>query len=62
MASLPANVHVSSHPCVAAKMSKLRSQETVNARDTKALIHEIALMVGCEALAQAFELTPNGTV
>ena len=59
--SLPLNVHVSTHPCVRAKLSQLRSKET-NARDTKALLHEIALMVGCEALAACLENVPTGTV
>ncbi len=59
--SLPLNVHVSTHPCVRAKLSQLRSKET-NARDTKALVHEISLMVGCEALAACLENVPTGTV
>lgn len=59
--SLPLNVHVSIHPCVRAKLSQLRSKET-NARETKALVHEIALMVGCEALAACLENVPTGTV
>ncbi|MCJ1298073.1 hypothetical protein MMC08_000862 [Hypocenomyce scalaris] len=41
--SLPANVHVSRHPCLCAKLSQLRSHNT-NARETKALVHEIALI------------------
>ncbi|GAB7354161.1 hypothetical protein MBLNU459_g4717t1 [Dothideomycetes sp. NU459] len=48
--SLPPNVHVSTHPCLKAKLSQLRSQSTSN-RDTKALVHEIATMIGYEALA-----------
>jgi len=48
--SLPPNVHVSSHPCLQAKLSQLRSA-TTNARETKALIHEISLIVACEATA-----------
>jgi Uracil phosphoribosyltransferase len=47
---LPSNVHVSSHPCLQVKLSQLRDA-TTNSRDTKALVHEIALIVGCEALA-----------
>ncbi|CAG8956178.1 hypothetical protein HYFRA_00012095 [Hymenoscyphus fraxineus] len=47
---LPPNVHRSTHPCLQAKLSQLRSA-TSNARETKALVHEIALIVGCEALA-----------
>lgn len=49
--SLPSNVHVSNHPCLRAKLSQLRSKST-NARDTKTLVHEIALLLGSEALAQ----------
>jgi uracil phosphoribosyltransferase len=48
--SLPPNVHVSSHPCLQAKLSQLRDSAT-NARETKALVHEISLILGCEALA-----------
>ncbi|KAF7559440.1 hypothetical protein G7046_g4725 [Stylonectria norvegica] len=50
--SLPSNVHVSNHPCLKAKLSQLRSR-TVSAREVKALIHEISLIVSCEALATA---------
>ncbi len=48
--SLPPNVHVSNHPCVRAKLSQLRSR-TADARETKSLVHEIALLVGSDALA-----------
>lgn len=48
--NLPPNVHVSTHPCIQAKVSQLRSR-TPNARETKALIHEISLIIGCEATA-----------
>ncbi|KAI1843534.1 hypothetical protein JX265_001883 [Neoarthrinium moseri] len=47
--SLPSNVHVSKHPCLRAKLSLLRSKSTPT-RDTKALVNEIATIVGCEAL------------
>ncbi|TVY71340.1 Uracil phosphoribosyltransferase [Lachnellula suecica] len=50
MAELPPNVHVSSHPCLLGKLSQLRAS-TANARETKALVHEISTIVGCEALA-----------
>jgi len=50
MSKLPSNVHVSRHPCLQVKLSQLRSN-TTNARETKALVHEIALIVGCEATA-----------
>ena len=49
--SLPSNVRVSSHPCLRAKLSQLRSKNT-NARETKTLVHEISLLLGSEALVQ----------
>ncbi|MCJ1481565.1 hypothetical protein MMC06_001724 [Schaereria dolodes] len=58
--SLPSNVHVSKHPCLRAKLSQLRSKDA-NARETKALIHEITLIVGCEALATGLEINSSGT-
>lgn len=58
---LPSNVHVSKHPCLRAKLSQLRSENT-NARETKLLIHEIAVIVACEALADSFEAVPHGAV
>lgn len=60
-ASLPANVHLSTHPCLRAKLSQLRSKDA-NARETKSLVHEIALILGCEALANSLEATSSGTV
>ncbi|POR34277.1 Uracil phosphoribosyltransferase [Tolypocladium paradoxum] len=51
MAPLPPNVHVSQHPCLQAKLSQLRSKAT-DARDAKALVHHIGLIVSCEALAR----------
>lgn len=66
MASLPSNVHVSNHPCLQAKLSQLRSK-SVSARETKSLIHEISLILSCEALATAIsavdgskDVTPLG--
>ncbi|KAI0880782.1 PRTase-like protein [Annulohypoxylon maeteangense] len=53
--SLPSNVHVSKHPCLRAKLSRLRSKRT-ESREVKSLINEIALILGCEALGSA--LTP----
>lgn len=47
--SLPANVHVSQHPCLRAKLSRLRSKQT-QAREVKNLIEEISTILGCEAL------------
>lgn len=61
MNSLPANAHISNHPCVRAKLSQLRSQGT-NAREVKALINEIATIVGVEALGKALEVSDHGTV
>lgn len=58
--SVPSNVHISQHPCLRAKLSKLRSK-TTNARETKTLVHEIALILGAEALAQ-LETHQAGTV
>lgn len=52
---LPPNIHVSKHPCLRVKLSQIRSKDT-NARETKALVHEIALIVGCEALAPVSKL------
>lgn len=59
--ALPPNVHISNHPCLIAKLSQLRSR-TSSARDTKTLVHEIALIIGCEALATATQSTPSGSV
>lgn len=59
-ASLPPNVHVSTHPCLQAKLSQLRAS-TANARETKALVHEISLIVGCEATAAALTSKEEGT-
>ncbi|KAK7918392.1 uracil phosphoribosyltransferase [Apiospora marii] len=53
--SLPSNVHVSRHPCLLGKLSLLRSK-SASTREVKALINEIATIVGVEALASA--LTP----
>ncbi|KAL2181492.1 uracil phosphoribosyltransferase-domain-containing protein [Thermothelomyces heterothallicus CBS 202.75] len=60
MANLPDNVHVSQHPCLLAKLSQLRSQSTPP-RDVKGLIHDIALILGCEALAKELSSTPGPT-
>ena len=58
---LPENVHVSNHPCLLAKLSQLRSNSS-SARDVKALINEISLIVGCEALAKGLTVVPGPTV
>ncbi|KAM7192813.1 uracil phosphoribosyltransferase [Rhypophila sp. PSN 637] len=59
-AQLPKNVHVSNHPCLQAKLSQLRSK-SANARDVKALINEISLILGCEALAKGLTAVPGPT-
>ncbi|KLU89088.1 uracil phosphoribosyltransferase [Magnaporthiopsis poae ATCC 64411] len=56
--SLPANVHVSSHPCLVAKLSQLRSKSTT-AKEVKNLVHEISLIVACEALASSVSAVPG---
>ncbi|OTB02224.1 hypothetical protein M426DRAFT_322802 [Hypoxylon sp. CI-4A] len=50
--SLPSNVHVSKHPCLEAKLSRLRSKGTAS-KEVKSLINDIAVILGCEALAVA---------
>ncbi|KAI9718452.1 MAG: hypothetical protein M1812_004173 [Candelaria pacifica] len=57
--SLPRNVHVSQHPCLLAKLSQLRSKDT-NAKETKALIHEMTLILGSEALAKGLKISEGG--
>lgn len=59
--SLPPNVHVSTHPCLQAKLSQLRAS-TANPRETKALVHELALMVGFEATAAGLGTKKGPTV
>jgi uracil phosphoribosyltransferase len=61
MSSLPSNVHVSQHPCLRAKLSQLRSKST-SPREVKSLIHEISLIVSCEALASSLEATDGPQV
>lgn len=61
MVAFADNVHISSHPCLKAKVSQLRSK-TSNARETKSLVHEIALILGCEALAESTQTKYSGTV
>lgn len=61
MSQLPHNVHVSSHPCLLGKLSQLRAA-TANARETKALVHEISTIVGCEALAAGLTTKSGPTV
>ncbi|KAF4982644.1 hypothetical protein FZEAL_1751 [Fusarium zealandicum] len=54
MSSLPSNVFVSRHPCLQAKLSQLRSK-SASPREVKSLIHEISLIVSCEALASSLK-------
>jgi uracil phosphoribosyltransferase len=58
--SIPKNAHISSHPCLQAKLSQLRSAST-GCRDAQTLVHEIALMVGYEALGSALKAQDQGT-
>ncbi|KAJ6113596.1 hypothetical protein N7523_006913 [Penicillium sp. IBT 18751x] len=57
--TLPSNVHVSSHPCLQAKLSQLRSQST-SPRETRDLVHEIASILGVEAFAKGLKLKSTG--
>ena len=59
--NIPANAHVSTHPCLQAKLSQLRSAKT-GSRDAQTLVHEIALMVGYEALGAGLKAQEDGTV
>ncbi|KAF3937197.1 hypothetical protein ABW19_dt0204081 [Dactylella cylindrospora] len=52
-------IHVSSHPCVKAKLSQLRSSSTTS-RETRALVHEIATFLAAEALATSLTVTEVG--
>ncbi|KAI0976367.1 uracil phosphoribosyltransferase-domain-containing protein [Xylaria arbuscula] len=58
--SLPSNVHVSKHPCLLSKLSRLRSKDT-EAREVKSLVHDIALIVGCEAFASSLTVVEGST-
>jgi hypothetical protein len=58
---LPKNAHISTHPCLLAKLSQLRSAQT-GCRDAQTLVHEIALMVGYEALSAGLSVKEDGTV
>jgi uracil phosphoribosyltransferase len=59
--AIPKNAHISTHPCLQAKLSQLRSAST-GCRDAQTLVHEIALMVGYEALGSALKAQEAGTV
>ncbi|CAG5180833.1 uncharacterized protein ALTATR162_LOCUS9459 [Alternaria atra] len=58
--NLPKNAHVSTHPCLQAKLSQLRSAST-GSKDAQTLVHELALMVGYEALAAGLKAQEAGT-
>jgi uracil phosphoribosyltransferase len=57
--SLPSNITVSSHPCLQAKLSQLRSMST-SARETKSLVHELSLLLASEALGKTLSATSAG--
>ncbi|KAF2276320.1 PRTase-like protein [Westerdykella ornata] len=56
---LPKNAHISQHPCLQAKLSQLRSASTTT-QQVQTLVHEIALMVGYEALAGGLSVREDG--
>lgn len=58
---LPPNVHVSSHPCLNAKLSQLRSQST-STRETRSLVTEITGILGVEAFSVCLGSAKSGTV
>lgn len=61
MSSLPSNIHVSSHPCLKAKLSQLRSQST-STPETRELVNEIATILAIEAFAVCLKSSKLGTV
>lgn len=61
MSNLPKNAHVSQHPCLQAKLSQLRAA-TTSSKEVQSLVHEIALMVGYEALAKGLSTQQGETV
>lgn len=58
--SLPANITISAHPCVAAKISQLRSSSSTT-RETKLLVHELSLLLATEALGKVLVNKPVGS-
>ncbi|KAJ5347675.1 hypothetical protein MYU51_003551 [Penicillium brevicompactum] len=56
---LPSNVHISSHPCLQAKLSLIRSSSTTP-RETRGLVHDIANILGVEAFS-GLRLVKTGT-
>lgn len=59
--TLPKNAHVLTHPCLQAKLSQLRSAKT-GSRDVQTLVHELAMMVGYEALGSGLKAEQGTTV
>lgn len=57
--SLPSNVTIASHPCIAAKLSQLRSA-SASPRETKLLVHELSLILATEALGKHLVITTDG--
>ncbi|KAJ5083604.1 hypothetical protein N7456_013031 [Penicillium angulare] len=57
---LPANIHISTHPCLQAKLSQLRSAST-SPRETRTLVHEIASIIAVEAFSTGLTVTKTGT-
>ncbi|CAG8111301.1 unnamed protein product [Penicillium olsonii] len=57
--SLPVNVHISTHPCLQAKLSLIRSSSTTP-RETRGLVHDIANILGVEAFS-GLKLAKTGT-
>lgn len=59
MSSLPANVTISSHPCLVSKLSLLRSAST-SPKETSALVHELSLILATEALGKVLTTSKTG--
>lgn len=58
---LPSNVHTPMHPCQLAKISLLRSKKCTP-KETKALIHDITLILGVAVLARTLSTEAGDTV
>lgn len=48
-------IHISSHPSIQTKLSRLRSRQTTSSLETKALVHDITLILASEALSSGDE-------
>jgi uracil phosphoribosyltransferase len=59
--ALPSNIYVSSHPCLQAKLSQLRSHST-SPRETRSLVHDIATILGVEAFAAGLKVSSGEKV